>query len=411
MQYTFSVAPPPVPVYTLPQVKKPSPSSAGPRTDDADHDMVYNPATPHNPQIENFSPAEIQLPESPLGTDNAPSPEGSDIAPFQQRGAGFSTVVRFPALFSSDFTPTALLGSGSSTRSNSGLSYGEDVTAQGSDNEEFAVSRPAFEFPLDELMDSPDARTWSRTEIDIHPAAPTTISTTSQELSKSFATYNTSSTSVNTSQPQPVQDLAPITTQFYTPHDHYVSAPSATPSTISPTSPSITGQYGSPTTSVATSAVKGRPRSSSKHGRDEDTFIPPSSSGRSTRHSHSASVPNMSLESTSFAGTTTTSSRRNSLKAGTRQPPSATPPPRAQRAGHGHAPPGGVKSECANCGATSTPLWRRGLNDELNCNVSLPNTSHDLYRVPKPLAVTSRLVDYLPSWLVRVPIITVDWSF
>ncbi|KAF8285022.1 glucocorticoid receptor-like (DNA-binding domain), partial [Clavulina sp. PMI_390] len=26
------------------------------------------------------------------------------------------------------------------------------------------------------------------------------------------------------------------------------------------------------------------------------------------------------------------------------------------------------KSECANCGATSTPLWRRGLNDELNCN-------------------------------------------
>ncbi|KAF9053843.1 glucocorticoid receptor-like (DNA-binding domain), partial [Hymenopellis radicata] len=23
---------------------------------------------------------------------------------------------------------------------------------------------------------------------------------------------------------------------------------------------------------------------------------------------------------------------------------------------------------CANCGATQTPLWRRGLNDELNCN-------------------------------------------
>ena len=34
----------------------------------------------------------------------------------------------------------------------------------------------------------------------------------------------------------------------------------------------------------------------------------------------------------------------------------------------GNTAPGGVKSECANCGATHTPLWRRGLNDELNCN-------------------------------------------
>ena len=30
--------------------------------------------------------------------------------------------------------------------------------------------------------------------------------------------------------------------------------------------------------------------------------------------------------------------------------------------------PRGVKAECFNCGATHTPLWRRGLNDELNCN-------------------------------------------
>ncbi|KAH9963547.1 hypothetical protein BC827DRAFT_1266313 [Russula dissimulans] len=30
--------------------------------------------------------------------------------------------------------------------------------------------------------------------------------------------------------------------------------------------------------------------------------------------------------------------------------------------------PGGVKAECSNCGATHTPLWCRGLNDELNCN-------------------------------------------
>jgi len=30
--------------------------------------------------------------------------------------------------------------------------------------------------------------------------------------------------------------------------------------------------------------------------------------------------------------------------------------------------PGGAKAECLDCGATHTPLWRRGWNDELNCN-------------------------------------------
>jgi GATA-binding protein len=38
------------------------------------------------------------------------------------------------------------------------------------------------------------------------------------------------------------------------------------------------------------------------------------------------------------------------------------------RSNSGPGPPAGVKAECANCGATHTPLWRRGLNDELNCN-------------------------------------------
>ncbi|KAF8868440.1 hypothetical protein CPB84DRAFT_1632859, partial [Gymnopilus junonius] len=34
----------------------------------------------------------------------------------------------------------------------------------------------------------------------------------------------------------------------------------------------------------------------------------------------------------------------------------------------GNSTPGGVKAECSNCGVTHTLLWRRGLNDELNCN-------------------------------------------
>lgn len=30
--------------------------------------------------------------------------------------------------------------------------------------------------------------------------------------------------------------------------------------------------------------------------------------------------------------------------------------------------PGRTRAECTNCGTTQTPLWRRGLNDALNCN-------------------------------------------
>ncbi|KAG9102405.1 hypothetical protein FRC06_002022 [Ceratobasidium sp. 370] len=85
--------------------------------------------------------------------------------------------------------------------------------------------------------------------------------------------------------------------------------------------------------------------------------------------------------STGSKGSTPTSSptggrydRNNGNTGGNNGAPSATPPPTRGRSGsnalplHGNTAPGGVKSECANCGANSTPLWRRGLNDELNCN-------------------------------------------
>ncbi|KAF9231545.1 hypothetical protein BU15DRAFT_68238 [Melanogaster broomeanus] len=42
--------------------------------------------------------------------------------------------------------------------------------------------------------------------------------------------------------------------------------------------------------------------------------------------------------------------------------------PAVLRGTSNNSAPGGVKAECSNCSATHTPLWRRGLNDELNCN-------------------------------------------
>ncbi|KAJ7161193.1 hypothetical protein C8R46DRAFT_904775, partial [Mycena filopes] len=49
--------------------------------------------------------------------------------------------------------------------------------------------------------------------------------------------------------------------------------------------------------------------------------------------------------------------------------------------------PGGVKAECSNCGATHTPLWRRGLNDELNCNAC--GLYCKLHKRPRPKTMRS----------------------
>ncbi|KAH8114979.1 hypothetical protein DFH11DRAFT_1840926 [Phellopilus nigrolimitatus] len=50
--------------------------------------------------------------------------------------------------------------------------------------------------------------------------------------------------------------------------------------------------------------------------------------------------------------------------------------------------PGGVKAECSNCGATHTPLWRRGLNDELNCNAC--GLYCKLHKRPRPKSMRNQ---------------------
>ncbi|CAK5266332.1 unnamed protein product [Mycena citricolor] len=61
---------------------------------------------------------------------------------------------------------------------------------------------------------------------------------------------------------------------------------------------------------------------------------------------------------------------RSSAAASSSEKPSSASSGAALRAGAvaGDALGAGIKAECSNCGATHTPLWRRGLNDELNCN-------------------------------------------
>jgi len=61
----------------------------------------------------------------------------------------------------------------------------------------------------------------------------------------------------------------------------------------------------------------------------------------------------------------TDSSKRSSALGATA---TSVNPALLKQSGINNPPPIGGKAECSNCGATHTPLWRRGLNDELNCN-------------------------------------------
>ncbi|THG92811.1 hypothetical protein EW145_g8578, partial [Phellinidium pouzarii] len=56
--------------------------------------------------------------------------------------------------------------------------------------------------------------------------------------------------------------------------------------------------------------------------------------------------------------------------------------------GNSSTAPGGVKAECSNCGATHTPLWRRGLNDELNCNAC--GLYCKLHKRPRPKSMRNQ---------------------
>lgn len=53
--------------------------------------------------------------------------------------------------------------------------------------------------------------------------------------------------------------------------------------------------------------------------------------------------------------------------------------------------PAGTKTECSNCGATHTPLWRRGLNDELNCNAC--GLYCKLHKRPRPKTMRTQSGD------------------
>ena len=213
--------------------------------------------------------------------------------------------LRFPSLFSTDFGPSALLFP-TPTVTNP-MNYGEGVRHSVPTSDSFDIIRPTIELPLDELLMEPGdcSEAWP---IPSYPPASTT-------------------------EPQP----------------HARQLDLATETDIGMKSEAF--EHHHPAFSQAHFARRA--------SQQEQTVSPSKLGHRSdTPTGSNASRPTLSVRTqgattrSSGPGATVTNSTTTLPSTGT----------------NGNNAPGGVKAECSNCGATHTPLWRRGLNDELNCN-------------------------------------------
>lgn len=225
--------------------------------------------------------------------------------------------LRFPSLFSNDFGPSALLYP-SPTVTNP-MNYGEGVgLTTNSASDGFSIVRPTIELPLDELLNADSPGGWSSGGYNHSDVRPADRLDSQEDVEMKVATAD-----------------APFP-------PHAARAESASEEDGMLKSSALRNTSG---LSIVEDVV---PRT-----------ITPSRIG-----------PN----SGPGAHTTTTIGKRPSLSVRTQSVstrstgPSATPVNSSQQNSTSNSAPGGVKAECSNCGATHTPLWRRGLNDELNCN-------------------------------------------
>ncbi|KAG1807994.1 uncharacterized protein BJ212DRAFT_1485279 [Suillus subaureus] len=267
--------------------------------------------------------------------------------------------LHFPPIFSTSFGPTALLYS-TPTLSNP-MSYGEGVS--GGCATGFSIFRPTIELPLDELLgeeyDGEDDRM-----ADAPISQPDDTKEDGNDESRGRALLGGSSAAVASpeqdvlmsdsrqqQQPQPaIPDPFPVPQVPSHTHTHTQSHPRTRGKDRSGKTPT-----NRPVLTVQTSATK-----KTKAGRRASGSVksPSSAAPSASALKHSAAATVKHIATATVPASATATSLNPLLTLG-----GAAPGGKATLTA-----PGGVKAECSNCGATHTPLWRRGLNDELNCN-------------------------------------------
>lgn len=349
MQFTFSVDKP-APAPTTTTVRKNEPSSSKRR--------VVRTET-------NASSRTTSQPQQDSDDADASKSSSSSTPPEQLS-------LKFPSLFNSDFGPSALLYP-TPTLTNS-MNYGEGLnpSTNATSNDSFSVSRPTIELPLDEILHH-DEPTESDSWISNFLA---NSSTNLQQPTPTYAPQEQQQQQQPQQQQQQQQDVtmaAPVPSSqnmnkrpasaMNEEHqardgevtDMDVVAPASRPMKKHTRSHSKSFSHSSTTITVppVSQTVKEvLPETISPTKVNELFSAPPA-------NSRSGSRPNLTVRTQAATPTTRSSG------------PGATATslnPAVLRGTSGNSAPGGVKAECSNCGATHTPLWRRGLNDELNCN-------------------------------------------
>lgn len=320
MQYTFALDPNVKPLQTLTSTTHLHNNSS------EDHSMRV--VAPHRPKSHKHSNKHQHQQHDANAMDITHDP-GSSHHPSQAARA--SQQLSFPTIFSSDLGPTALLCPAPTTSTR--MSYGEAAFSlkanESPSSTSFAISRPTFEFPIDEFLKG-EASEWG---MDASTAPPMSEANTVPMDMQMQGLDQPQAQAQQQGQQQTVQPTATTS--------KWATSVTVQPTDVHPVSSSLP--------IVREDQVMGPPP------------VPASGAATSTVN---ANANNGNGNGNATAG------GPPATKAAARQGPSATPPTRNNTSSHnpGNSAPGGVKSECANCGATHTPLWRRGLNDELNCN-------------------------------------------
>ena len=226
-----------------------------------------------------------------------------------------SAALRFPSLFTSDFGPAALLYP-SPTVTNP-MTYGEGVGLSTTNSDGFSIIRPTIELPLDELLSADSPGGWS-TGLQ-HTDARSTDRFDAQE------------------------DVEMKVAAAEAPYQHHA-----------------TRANGDDENMLKSAALRHVPTLNAVEDIVPRTITPSRIGPNSGPGANQAATTNSGKRPSLSVRTQSVSTRSTG--------PSATPVNSSQQNSTSNSAPGGVKAECSNCGATHTPLWRRGLNDELNCN-------------------------------------------
>jgi len=398
MQFTFSVDQ--TPVTNIP-VKKPDtrPSAELSKRSRASALRVH---LQDSIMTDSDTPSRKSTASEPIPVISAPTPQSP------------SQALYFPSLFNDSFGPSALLYAAPTLTTT--MTYGEGYPPSGSSDDQFRISRPTIEVPLDEILFDDDCSgdsNWASainilcgaaTTIDITPprppnepvpnvsvektheitpsASPETVPAAGQlqEQDVIMLPVDTSHTSDHSFIQHPVSDTPPLPVE-----QQYSSFSSDLPSSSSDTQRS-SSVSGSSSAGADDESVSNQGFSDDEDDLDERSPAP-STARRTSIFKNLAPISDLANPETvapsrlhsiygTRSSTPNTSRPTLTLKTqGTMTTRSSGPGatltslnPAILRGNNNNHGPGGVKAECSNCGATHTPLWRRGLNDELNCN-------------------------------------------